>query len=203
MDTWDYSYLCSLIDEVNEKQAQYSFSPPDEEGTDISYIPSKLKLHWPGAIGSLHFRYEMEKHHICERRKLRKDAQNYFRIVRKEGKIIRIDTFVHGRLAVILLMHYEGNKRYAFPFSRTGGFYPSYTQVQVYDDAGEIAEDYMVRSRQIVHYRYTTGTADTVQEHFIIYFRRDQEPVNHKEVGHYTLGNPLTYTEDWHWTWCP
>lgn len=201
MDNWDYSYLCSLIDEANEKQKQYPFSPPDEEGADISYIPSKLKLHWPGAIGSLHFRYEMEKYHICERRKLRKDAQNYFRIVRKAGKIVRIDTFVHGRLVVIFLMHYEGNKRYAFPFSRTGGFYPSYTQVQVYDDSGDIAEDYMVRSKQIVHYRYSKCAPNTVQEHLIIYFNRHQDPVNHKEVGHYTLGDSLIYTEEWHWTW--
>ena len=201
MEDFDRKYLESLIRDTEKKQKRFRYSPPDETDAAVSYISSKLKVHWAGSLGALHFRQELEKYSLNEKPRLRTNTQNYFRIVRKEGRLIRIDSFVHGRLDVILLMHYEDNRRYAFPFSRTGGFYPTYTQVQVYDDDGAVTEDYMVRSGQLVYHEYRKHSPDTVLHRMVYYTPGSSDPTFYKEEGIYTLGETLTYMETYNWAW--
>ena len=191
----DTNYLKGLNVEVNKKQKSFRFSAPDETGAEITYISTRGQIHWPGNIDSLNFRYQMQVHKTDEKRTLRKGTQNYFRIVRRGGNLLRIDLFSAGRLDIIYLFHYEANKRYAFPFSGTGGYYPTYTQVQVYDDHGQIVEDYKVRSNQIVHHTYTIKSTDHVDFRYINYVVGCQKPLIGIQEGYYVLGDCLTYKE--------
>ena len=195
MITIDTKYLKDLNVEVNKKQKSFRFSAPDETGAQITYISTRGQIHWPGNIDSLNFRYLMQVHKTDEKRTLRKGTQNYFRVVRRGGNLLRIDLFSAERLDIIYLFHYEGNKRYAFPFSGTGGYYPTYTQVQVYDDHGQIVEDYKVRSKQIVHHTYTIKSTDRVDFRYINYVVGSQEQLIGIQEGYYQLGDYLTYIE--------
>ena len=193
--TVDTQYLNDLNVEVNKKLKRFRFSAPDETGAEITYIATKQKIHWPGNIDSLNFRYQMQSLGIVERKVLRKGTQNYFRVVKRSGKLLRIDLFSAGRLDVIYLFHYEANKRYAFPFSQTGGFYPTYTQVQVYDNHSQIVENYMVRSLQIVHHTYTVKSSEHVDFRYINYVVGCQPQLIGIQAGYYKLGEHLTYVE--------
>ena len=97
---FDLEYLQHLLTETNEKQQMFPFQIPDETGGEISYIPSKLRIYWPGCIDTPHFRWEMEKAHVSEKPRLSKAAKNYFRLVRKDGRLLRADTYIHGKLDV-------------------------------------------------------------------------------------------------------
>lgn len=191
----DTRYLTKLNAETNKKYKRFHFSAPDETGAEITYISTKLKIYWPGNIGSLDFFHQMQTYKITERKTLRKGTKNYFRIVRRDETILRIDSFINGMLDVIYLFHYENNKRYAFPFSQTGRYCPTYIQVQIYDDNGQIVEDYMVRSKQIVYHQYAKQSESIVNFKCIYYGIGCADQLIGIQEGFYTLGENLTYTE--------
>lgn len=201
MHEFDLAYLAELVTETNFKREQFAFFEPNEEGAQITYLPSKQKLHWAGLIDTPEFRYEMDKYDVCEKPTLRKGSQNYFRFVRKDGKLLRIDSYVSGRIDNVLIVHYEGNRRYCFPFSKNGGYYPTYVQVVTFEN-GMVTESYKVRGIQIVHNAYRQLTDDTTQLRQINYAHGGMYPVICKSMGYYTLGDKMTYTETYTWSYC-
>ena len=196
---FDLEYLKHLLEETNKKQEAFPFQIPDETGCDVSFIPSKLRIYWPGRIDTPYFRWEMEKAHISEKPKLSKVAKNYFRLVRKNGRLLRVDTYIGGRLDVIQIAHYDGDRRYCFPFSATGGFYPTYVDVVRFQD-GHAVETYMVRSNQILYrdFRYTDPSRIELRE--INYVPTGTEPILSKSVGYFEETNKLRYVETYGWT---
>ena len=196
---FDLEYLKDLLQETVALRKQFPFSEPDEDGCEITYLPTKLRIYWGGRIDSLYFRHEKEKCGVAEKPMIRKNCKHYFRIVRKDGKLLRIDTIINGRLDVIQLAHYEGDKRYCFPFSQTGGFYPTYVDVVRYEE-GEIVEDYMVENVQILHRAYRKTDNNTIEFREINYVPSGIDPVRSKEIGYFTLNPNLTYTSTYNWT---
>ena len=201
MKEYDFKYLRSLIAEASKKRAVFSFSMPDETDAEISYLPSKLRLYWPGNIDCLHFRYEAEKYNAYERSKLRKNTRNYHRIVRKNGRILRIDSYVEGILNIINLMHYEDNRRYSFSYNPVAPGVPAATVVVTYQN-GHIVESYTVNHDwQIIHRTYSANNDGTIQYSYINYLPSGNPSVSGTEEGFFTLGEKLSYTQTDAWAW--
>lgn len=200
MPHFDLAYLRSLLEETKAKRNQFAFFEPDEEGSEVTYLPSKLRIYWAGRIDSPYFQYEMEKCGVKESPKLRKNTQNYFRIVRKDGRLLRIDSFVKGRLTDILIIHYEGNQRYAFPFRSSGAASPTHTQVVTFQN-GYVTEDYMVGNVQIVYRSYQTSDDGRINYHKINYIPTGDYPINGISAGYFSPGEKMVYTETNRWAW--
>lgn len=199
MYDFDLEYLKSLLAETRAKQEAFPFYFPDETDAEITYLPSKLRIYWPGRIDSPNFLWEMEKAGVSEKPKLRKGTQNYFRIVRKDGKLLRVDTVIKGRLDVIQIAHYEGDRRYCFPFSADGGFYPTSTDVLRFLE-GQVVEDYMVSSNQIVYRSYDHTQPQRIGCREINYVPTGKEPILSKSIGYFERADQLRYVETYGWT---
>jgi hypothetical protein len=178
-----------------KRHRKFKFSLPDETGTEISYIPSKRQIFFPGQIGGLYFRYQMEKYKSTETHKLRKGTKNYFRIVRQNGKIVRIDCFVDEKCDTILLLHYEGNKRFAFPYLENGEISQSYIQVQEYNDQNEVVNEILIRSRAVTYYTYWQTDAHIMQQRCIFYGPKTKDLEQNTIGGYYILDDHLSYIE--------
>ena len=85
--------------------------------------------------------------------KKRNAISKYHRIIQKNGKVERIESYVYSKLSVVYLAYYEGNRRYLFPFMPNGSEYPTYTFVSVYND-GLTTEVYHTDSSQIILQQY-------------------------------------------------
>ena len=198
MAIFNLSYLRSLISEADQKRRELSLSEPDETGAQITFLPFKLKFYWPGCIGSPYYQWKAHIYQLKESAKLRKGTQHYHRIVRRDGKVIRIDRFVHHQLAGVLLMHYEGNKRYAFSYPSSPSTAGNQTEVVVFHD-GHIAEDYMIHGSQIVYRKYTHIAGETYTYHDINYIPTSQLPLNWIRIGTITTGENSTRMLDLCW----
>jgi hypothetical protein len=199
MDQFDLEYLKELLADAEQKRYDIPFRLPDEDGADITYLPSKLRIYWPGRIGSLDFQLEMESCGVQEQSKLRSNAKNYFRILRKDGKLLRIDSYIQGRLDVINLFHYEGSKRYSIPFTSWGTPYPTCICVLIEND-GSVPEAYMVGNGQIIYCAYRNIAPQTVERRRINYVPNGQLPVRSKDIFHFHLDSELHSTEIAAWS---
>ena len=106
-----------------------------------------------GFCEGIPFAYERQKLKSKEQLKLRKGTQNYIRLVRRDGKLLRVDKYVHGSLDVVHLAEYHDGVRYLFPFLEGGGFYPTYTYVTHWDNDRPCMELW-VEGGQIIRWIY-------------------------------------------------
>lgn len=195
MNIPDTRYLKFLLKDARKKQKNFSFSAPEETDAEIRYITAKPNVCFPGLLGGLYFRYLMESSGTEEKARISNNAKNYYRIVRKSGRILRVDSYLHGTCDGILLMHYEENKRYAFPFLPTGEASQNYIQVQSHNGAGEMMEDYMVRANQLVYHAYHPCPDGSVQHCQVFFARKGLTSSLYAQEGLYTFGQQVTYTE--------
>ena len=148
----DLPLLQQIIDDVENKRKSVPFVPLTLDDAKISFMPTKGHS-FIGLDDGLWDFYEREKYHIAIKQKLPVNAKNYHRIIQKNGKVERIESYVDGRLDVVHLAYYEGDRKYLFPFMPDGYEYPTYTYVSVYKD-GLITEVYHTDSSQIILQQY-------------------------------------------------
>ena len=148
----DLPLLQQIIDDVENKRKSVPFVPLTLNDAEISFMPTKGHS-FIGLNDGLWDFYEREKYHIAIKQKLPVNAKNYHRIIQKNGKVERIESYVDGRLDVVHLAYYEGDRKYLFPFMPDGYEYPTYTYVSVYKD-GLITEVYHTDSSQIILQQY-------------------------------------------------
>jgi hypothetical protein len=148
----DLAALQQIIDDVENKKKSVPFVPLTMEDAEISFMPTKGHS-FIGLDDGLWDCYKREKHHIEIKRKLPVNAKNYHRIIQKNGKVERIESYVNGKLDVVHLAYYEGDRKYLFPFNPNGSEYPTYTFVSVYND-GQTTEVYHTNSSQIILQQY-------------------------------------------------
>lgn len=200
MIDFNLEFLRAFLAETNLRRSEFTFREPDEVGADITYIPSKLRIYWPGRIDSPSFRHEMEKCGVKETPKLRKGTQNYFRVLRREGKVLRVDSYLKGQLVGIELFHYEGNQRYSFPFINHTIPSPSYMCVLTFQD-GAVTEEYMSSGSQIVHTTYHNANDGRIEFRKINYIPTGMYPINGIRIGYYLPQEKMSKTETYHWAW--
>ena len=144
--------LQQIIDDVEYKRKSVTFVPLTLNEAEISFMPTKGHS-FIGLDDGLWDCYEREKRHITIKRKLPVNTKNYLRIIQKNGKVERIESYVNGKLDVVHLAYYEGDRKYLFPFMPDGSEYPTYTYVSVYKN-GQITEVYHAESSQIILQQY-------------------------------------------------
>lgn len=148
----DLSRLKAIITAVMNKKQTVLFSQADLSDATISYMPTKGKSS-VGYTNGLIDAYLRQKYQVKERLILPKNIKNYHRIIRKDGRIERIESYVHGRIDVVFIAAHEADAFYLFPFSPDGGFYPTYSYVSITNN-GITEEVYSITSQQIVLEQY-------------------------------------------------
>ena len=200
MDKFDLTYLDSLIAQTSAERENFQYYIPDETDAEITYLPSKSKLCWAGLIETLDFQLNMKRYRTQERSDLRSNCKNYFRIVRKSGKLLRIDNYSDGKLEYTYLAFYTGKLCYCFPFLENGSCYPSYTTAVRYEN-DTVREAWMVRSGHMLYYDYVPVDESRTALRYINYLSGCvEQPVNCKEIGVFCHKPELTYTSVEHWS---
>ena len=144
--------LQQIIDDVEDKRKNVSFTPLTLNDAEISFMPTKGH-HFIGLDDGPWDCYQRDKYNLSIKQKLHVNTKNYLRIIKKDGKVERIESYGNGRLDVVFLAYYEGDKRFLFPFTANGSRYPTHTYVSVYKD-GQITEVYHIDSSQIILQQY-------------------------------------------------
>ncbi len=149
----DMNELRRYRDEINQRKKQAVWAPPNEDECVITYMRMP-----PGSLGfglceGIPFSYYRQKHKSKEQPKLRKGTMNYLRLVRRNGNLLRVDKYVHGRIDVVHLAQYSDGVRYLFPFRDGGGFYPTYTYV-THRDNDRPSMEFWVDGGQILRWTY-------------------------------------------------
>lgn len=196
---FDFEYLKHLIRETMEKRALFKYFDVNENDCQISYIPNRNKL-GIGLQQGLRCQIDCKRYKLQEKSKIRKGCNYYSKIYRKSGHIVRVDCYVEGRIDDIFLAYYSDGKRFMFPFSAGGGFYPTYTYVTHYQN-NDIDEEYAIEGNQIVYERYQMTDENHCQYDCINYVPNGTHPILAKESGIFTLKPELEYiliqSSDW------
>src|SRR5665647_318698 len=116
-----FDYLDALIDSCNNMKN--NFEKAGEDKLSSAYMPTK-KQSFIGIKCGFFELYRRQNYAIKESEKLRSNCRDYNRISKNaDGKVIRIDSFVNGRLDCYFHAFYLNETRYLLPYSSTGGFY--------------------------------------------------------------------------------
>ncbi len=195
---FDMEYLRQLLAETNRlrKTTAYRNLAPDQ--CRISYIPTKNKF-GVGMLRGLRMQYDCAKYKLTEKDSLRKGSKTYAKIFRKDGKILQVESYQNGRLDVIFQSLEADGRQYFFPFSDTGGFYPTYTYVTT--PSGDPAEEYYAEGNQIVYERYSPMDTNHVRYSSINYVPTGIHPILAQERGLFTLLPELSYSAEAMHTW--
>lgn len=149
----DMNELRRCRDEINLRTKQAVWAPPDEDGCTVTYLRMK-----PGSLGygfseGIFFSYERQKKGVKEQPKLRKGTKHYLRLVRKDGRLLRVDKYHDGEIDVVHLAQYVDGVRYLFPFQDGGGYYPTYTYVTHWENQ-QPSMEFWVDGGQILRWTY-------------------------------------------------
>ena len=195
-----FEYLQDLLQEINTLRDTISFHElNDTDYDEITYIPNKNDTRI-GVQQGYRQKLACQKHRLKEKDTIRKDCKNYSKIYKNGGKVIRVESYVKGRIDVIFIAHYTAGKRFLFPFSSSGGYYPTYSYVTHYNN-GDVDEEYSASKTQIVYERYTPQDDNTVGYDYINYVPNGTEPVLSRASGIIVLTPELRYYSEQYTTW--
>lgn len=195
----DYEYLQKLIDEYSVLKEKISYIEVNDNDYDISYMTKKEDIRI-NLFQGLHAAYWRKRYKCVERTKIRKDSKNHCKIYRKDGLLVRVDCYLHGKIDVVFIAYYEDDKVILYPFWEDGKFYPTYAYVTKYDD-GVVVEEYCVQDHQIVYDKYLYDKEDTVGYISVNYFPNSKYLVYEKQLGTILLQPELDYRIDQYSTW--
>lgn len=195
----DYNYLNHLIDEVKELRERIKFCEIDFADCYSTYMPKK-KTSFVG-FKQGYFDYLIRSQNsMKETDKLRSTTKDYLKFVKnKDGELIKIESFINGKLDCLFQVCWIENVRYLLPFSAEGGYYPTYVYATKYKKDC-IVEEYMVDGKHIVYETYTYVSSEEVDYSYINYVLDGNYPIREKRQGKFKV-NPLTYEEIYNDTW--
>ncbi len=190
---FDFKYLKQIITQTNALREEFTYREIIPEECDITYISTKKKTD-TGLLNGLRIKHFCEQNKLTERSSIRSNATAYEKIYRQSGRIVRVDSYISGRIDVIFLTLYKDNVCYFFPFSSDGDFYPTYTYVSRNSD--ELIEEYAVNKGQIVYELYKRVDSKTYAYKSINYVPNGMQPILAQMCGKYTLSPQLQYRND-------
>ncbi|MCR4888316.1 MAG: hypothetical protein K5979_03940 [Ruminococcus sp.] len=195
-----FDYLQDLLQEINTLRDTISFQElNDTDYDEITYISNKNDTRI-GVQQGYRQKLACKKNRLKEKDTIRKDCKNYSKIYKKDGKVIRVENYVKGQIDVIFIAHYTADKRFLFPFSSSGGYYPTYSYVTHYYN-GDVYEEYSASKNQIVFERYTPNEDKTVGYDYINYVPNGTQPVLSRASGIVVLTPELRYYSEQYTTW--
>ena len=197
----EFTYLQKLIYEVNGKREGFCYIEIDETDTEISFLANRNQLSL-GMKSGLSNTLELQKYHVREQEKLRSNCKSYLRIVRKDGKILKIERYTNQKMSSVYLAYYERNVRYLFPFYESKAPASLYAYATHFTEDGSVAEEYMTeRSSQIIYECYTREEDGHVSYTYINYVPNGKYPVLGREAGCFTIEEPLVYVQTDGYVW--
>ena len=195
-----FEYLQELLQEVNDLRTKIEYSEANENDYDeIVYIANKNNTRIGLQLG-LQRELDCKKYNLKEKHSIRKGSQYYCKIYKKGGNVVRVESYVKGRIDVVFLAYYTEDKRFMFPFSSDGGFYPTYAYATHFHD-GIVDEEYCSDETQIVYERYLYTDDDSVRYECINYVPNGTYPVLSKASGIFALSPELNFTSTQYSTW--
>lgn len=186
----DEKYLVKLNKKCNMLRSKFKYTIIDEANCDIFYLPTK-KTSFIGYKKGYYEQLLLQKYGLKESQKLRAGCKNYLQIFREhDGRILQIKSIKGGEADCIHQACYEGDAMYLFPFSKGGGYYPTYSYVSK-SCGGFVQEEYMVDGKQIIYESYKEE-GGKVKYESINYVVGGKVPLLSSQSGEFTF-DPLSY----------
>lgn len=196
----DFKYLQHLLKEVNELRENFKYSEISVSDYDeITYIANKNDTRI-GVQQGLRQVLECNRRKLREKNSIRKGTLNYCKLYKKEDKLVRVESYVKGRVDVVFIAYYKEDKRFLFPFSSIGGFYPTYSYVTHFKNE-IVDEEYYAERLQIVYERYQYSNDNTVDYDYINYAPEGTYPLLSRANGKFILNPELQYYGNCYSTW--
>ncbi len=195
----NFNYLDTLIKEVNDLRKKVVFQEIDISSCAFSYMPTK-KTSFVGYKQGYYDKLVQVQNGMKESDKIRASVKKYLKFIKnKEGKLISIELYNDGRIDCLFQVYWAKNKRYLFPFSANGGYYPTYAYVTVYE-GNSVSEEYMVKGSQIVYEAYSNINDTEIAYRRVNYVSGGKYPVLEASKGKLHL-DPLSYEETVYDNW--
>lgn len=194
----DKDYLKTLIEISNNKFEQFKYVDIDEDSFDICFMPTKNQ-HYIGLQLGLSSQAILKRHNIKESNSIRSNSKNYIKILKKDNKIVKIESVNNGKKDCTFLAYYENEYRYLFPYTETGSKYPTYLSVTHFDD-NKVMEEYLVQKGQIIYSQYGNQEDGKVNYYYINYVPDGKHPILEEKSGYYIVDS-LEYVENEYFVW--
>ena len=103
----DFEYLQQLLKEVNEFRENFKYTEISVSDYDeISYIANKNDTRI-GVQQGLRQVLECNRRKLREKKSIRKVTLNFCKLYKKEDKLVRVESYVKGRIDVVFIAYYK------------------------------------------------------------------------------------------------
>lgn len=191
-------YLESLLQITNKKFKQFEYRDVDESDCDVFYL-SKKELSYVGLQVGLSERARFIKNNLKESTNIRSNCKNYIKLLKKDEQLVKLESYVNGKIDCIYLAYYENDYRYLFPYMDTGHKYPTYISVTHFEN-NIVLEEYLVQKDSIIYSQYGKQKDNKVDYYYINYIPNGKYPILEEKSGYY-LVDSLEYVETEYYVW--
>ncbi len=182
------TYLNELIKSTNNFAKSVSFVEVNETTDEVTYSKNPMDLSTCLMFGA-HNDYMMWKKDITEKDNLRKGSKNYLKYYRRNNNLIRIDSYVNGKLSVCYCAFVRGPYTFLIPFlPKTKRLYIATGSFVSVLDNEEIIESYYVTSNSVNRFDYQKVDKDNTDFSYISYVPKGKYPVLEYFKGKIFLG---------------
>lgn len=195
------SYLAKLIKSTNDIVEMSSFIEVDEENYDISYSKNPLDL-LTCLISGAYNDYLMFKNKIVEKDKLDKRAKNYLKYYRKNDELVRIDSYINGKLSVNYCLLRIKDTSYLIPFlPQSKTHHPAIGTFVAIKNNDFITESFYVTKNSINYFEYKKTSYDITDFLYLSYVPEGNYPVLEYFKGQIKYSDDITCNIDEYYNW--
>lgn len=201
MDNVNPEYLKQLITRAQQLRSNAVLNEPEEEGVRITYLPCFSPLKNLGNIDSPEYQYNLSRcglFGIRERETRPFGRLTYHRILRKDGQVLRIETYFGGKLQCTRLFRYEENTRYCVTFQTGKPHCEAFTEAVILED-GRITQEFREANNRIWFRNYVYREDGTVEFLYVDYSPYGSPSLHRHSKGTYTFGRSVRYRETFLW----
>lgn len=164
---------------------------------EIKYM-SNSKYRWNTFLCGPMSKKLKKDNNVIERDNLRQNTKNYYKLFYKDNALLKIESYVNGRIDCVYLCYCFENLRVLKPFTESGDFYPTYSLITVYSE-NNIEKEFWLDGDQIILEAYT------YKNNYINYEFANMAPTSPKyKILAYSKGvftDALNYTETENFSW--
>ncbi len=202
MDKPSKEYLKNLIIKTQKKFNDFVCDFSDTQTADVTYVCTK-KRNLMGMKSGIAGLAEMKTYNVKESQSISPNCKYYNKFYKENGKVKRIDCIVggHNEIDVVYIAHYDGNRRYLFPYfenhEKAVGYYVIVTEY----DGENIIEEYISNDSQIVYEQYDFSNRNKVGYYCTNYVPNGTFSTLGESEGEYNADS-LEYNPISNYVWC-
>lgn len=193
--------LTELLQQAPQLLSGHVYSQPSEQDADVSYLRNGSQLHSLGFLDTPEFQHSLTRcgfSGIHEQKKRPAGPFQYHRILRKDGKVLRVDTYQLGKLTSTKLFQYRDNTRYCFTYFAGSTSCREILEAVVYD--GErIAEEYRIEHGNISWRSYSPEENGSIHSQYLQYHSSRFPSLRLHSQGEYMTKHAVRYRETFLW----